>query len=102
MISKNDFNEATKLINYIRTNTNNLKPSSDDKKIFNDLNRFIADISNNKVKKESTIKRMKKKMFNLEQLRQKESTDFQTMMINVLYCLFNSFNLDKKSLLLKK
>ena len=82
MISKNDFKEAAKLINDIRADTNNLKPSSDDKKVFNDLNRFIADISNNKVKKESTA--------------------FQSMMINVLYCLFNSFNLDKKSLLLKK
>ena len=102
LISKNDFKEAAKLINDIRADTNNLKPSSDDKKVFNDLNRFIADISNNKVKKESTIKRMKKNMFNLEQLRQKESTAFQSMMINVLYCLFNSFNLDKKSLLLKK
>ena len=35
--SKNDFNEATKLINNIRADTNNVKPSSGDKKVFNDL-----------------------------------------------------------------
>ena len=76
MISKNYFNKATKLINDIRADTNDLKPSSDDKKVFNDLNRFTADISNNKVKKESTIKIMKKSISNLERLRQKQSTTF--------------------------
>ena len=35
--SKNYSNEATKLINNIRADTNNVKPSSGDKKVFNDL-----------------------------------------------------------------
>ena len=59
--SKNDFNEAAKLINDNRSRTNKVKPGSGNKKVFNDLNRLINDISNNKVKKESTTKRMKKK-----------------------------------------
>ena len=58
--SKNDFNEATKLINDIRADTNNVKPSFGDKTVFNDLEKLINDISNNKVKKEGAIKRMKK------------------------------------------
>ena len=59
--SKNDFNEAAKLINDNRSRTNKVKPGSGNKKVFNELNRLINDISNNKVKKESTTKRMKKK-----------------------------------------
>ena len=80
--SKTDFSEATKLINNIKADT-------------------INDISKNKVKKEDAIKRMEKSIFDLEQLRQKESIVFQNKMIDVLYYLFNSFDLDKKSLLLK-
>ena len=45
---------------------------------------------------------MEKSISDLEQLRQKESTVFQNKMINVLYYLFNSFNLNQKSLLLKR
>ena len=58
--SRNDFNEARKLINNIRANTNNVKGSSNYKKLFNNLNRLITDISNNKVNEEKVIKRMKK------------------------------------------
>ena len=53
--SKNDFNEATKLINNIRADTNNVKPSSGEKKVFNDLEG-----KKRKKKKKSAIKRMKK------------------------------------------
>ena len=49
--SKNDFNEVTKLINDIRADTNNVKPGSGDKKVFNDLEKLIYEMSNNKVKK---------------------------------------------------
>ena len=70
--SKNDFNEAAKLINDIRADTNNVKLSFGDKKVFNDLNRLITDISSNKVEKESSIKGIEKSIFDLEQLRQKE------------------------------
>lgn len=58
--SRNDFNEARKLINNIRANTNNVKGSSNYKKLFNNLNRLITDRSNNKVNEEKVIKRMKK------------------------------------------
>ena len=47
--SKNDFNEVAKLIKDIRADTNNVKPGSGDKKVFNDLEKLIYDISNNKV-----------------------------------------------------
>ena len=102
MSSKSDFNEAAKLINNIRDDTNNVKPGSGNKKVFDDLEKLINDISNNKVKKESTIKRMKKSIAELEQLRQKESTVFQNKMIYVLYYLFNAFGLGKKLLLSNK
>ena len=97
MSSKNDFNEAKRLINDIRADTNNVKPSSNNKIFFNYLDKLINDISNNK-KKESAIKRMTRSISDFEQLRQKESTVFENKMINVLYYLFNSFNLDKKLL----
>ena len=58
--SKNDFNEATKLINNIRDDTNNVKPGSGDKKVSDDLGKLINGISNKKVKQENDIKRMKK------------------------------------------
>ena len=37
--SKNVFNEAMKLIENIRADTNNVKSSSGNKKVFNDLKR---------------------------------------------------------------
>ena len=48
----------------------NAKPGSGNKKVFDDLEKLINDISNNKVKKESEIKRMKKSLAELKQLRQ--------------------------------
>ena len=44
--SKNDFNEARKLINDIRAGTNRVRSSSGDEKVFNDLNELINDIQN--------------------------------------------------------
>ena len=58
--SKNDFNEATKLINDIRPDANNAKTSLGDKKVFKDLEKLVNDINHNKVKKEGVVKRMKK------------------------------------------
>ena len=46
--SKNDFNNAIMLIEDIRANTNNVKSSSGDKKVFNDLDKLINDIKNKK------------------------------------------------------
>ena len=49
--SKNDFNEAKKLIDDIEVVMNKVKLSKEDKKVFNDLNKLIININNNKVKK---------------------------------------------------
>ena len=46
--SKNDFNEARKLINDIRADTNKFKSKSGDEKVFNDLSGLINDIKNKK------------------------------------------------------
>ena len=46
--SRNDFNEARKLINNIRADTNKVKSSSGNEKVFNDLNGLINDIQNKK------------------------------------------------------
>ena len=96
--SKNDFNEAKKLINDIRIDMSNVKVGYGDKKVSNDLNRLITDISNNKVKKEDAIKRLEKSIYDLNQLRQEKSTVFQNKMIQVVYQLFNSFGLNKRLL----
>ena len=79
--SRNNLNEAKKLINDIRTDTNNAEVSYKDKKVFNDLNRLITEISNNKVKKEDAIKRLKKSVSDLNQLGQK-NTVFQNKIIH--------------------
>ena len=50
--SKNDFNEAKKLIDDMEVYINKVKVSKEDKKVFKDLNKLIIDINNNKVKKE--------------------------------------------------
>ena len=46
--SKNDFNEARKLINDIGADTNKVKSSSGEEKVFNELNGLINDIQNKK------------------------------------------------------
>ena len=58
--SKNDFNEANKLINNIRIDMSNVKVCCKDKKVSNDLNRMITDINNNTIKEENSIKDWKK------------------------------------------
>ena len=63
---KNDFNGGAKLINDIRDDRNNVKPGYGDKKVFNDLEKLINDMSNDKVKKESVIKRVKRSIAELE------------------------------------
>ena len=60
MESKNDFNEAKRLIDDIRINLNKVKVSIEDKKVFNGLNKLMTDISNNKVTKEDGVERLKK------------------------------------------
>ena len=40
------------------------------KKVFNDLNKLIIDISNNKIKEKDAVERLEKNMSGLTQLRQ--------------------------------
>ena len=82
--SKNDFNEAKKLVGDIRIDMSNVKVGYKDKEVFNDLNRLIANISNNRVKKEDPIKNLEKSRSDLNQLRQEKSTVFQKKMIQVV------------------
>ena len=63
---KNDFNEARRLINGIRIYMNKIKASKEDKKVFNDLNKLIIDINNNKVKKEDAVERLIKSISDLD------------------------------------
>ena len=49
--SKNDFNEGKKLIDDIEVDINKVKVSKEHKKVFNDLNKLIIDINDNKVEK---------------------------------------------------
>ena len=53
---------------------NKAKVSKEDKKVFNELNRLITDISNNRVEKENADERLKKSLLDLDPLEQKQST----------------------------
>ena len=64
-------NEAKRLIDNIRIDMNKFKASKEDKKDFNDLNKLIIDINNNKVKKEDAVERLHKSISALDQLKQK-------------------------------
>ena len=94
--SKNDFKEAIKLIEDIRADTNNVKSSSGDKKVFNNLDKLINDIKNKKTTRNNTIEKIKNIVSDLDQQRQKESTVFQNKMIDVVYYLFNSLGISSK------
>ena len=47
---------AKRLIDDIRIDMNKVKASKEDKKVFNDLNKLIIDINNNKVKEKMLLK----------------------------------------------
>ena len=89
--SKNDFNEAKRLIDDIRIDMNKVKASKEDKKVFNDLNKLIIDINNNKVKKENAVERLNKSISDLDQPKQKQRTVLRNKMVQVVYQLSNSF-----------
>ena len=93
---KNDFNEAKRLIDDIRIDINKVKVSKEDKKVFDDLDRLITDISNNRVKKENAVQRLNKSISDLTQLGKKQSTNLQNKMIQVVYQLFNSFGFNEE------
>ena len=82
---KKYFNEAKTLIDDIRIDMNKVKVSKEDKKVFNDLNKLISDISNNKIKREDAFEGLKKGISNLDQSRKKQKTNFQNKMIQVVY-----------------
>ena len=94
--SKNDFNEAKKLIDDIEVDINKVKASKEDKKVFNDLNKLIIDINNNKVKKEDTVKRLNKSIPDLDQLKQKQNIILRNKMVQAVYQLHNSFGFNKE------
>ena len=94
--SKNDFNEAKRLIDDIGVDMNKVKASKENKKVFNDLNKLIIDINNNKVKKEDAVERLNKSISDLDQLKQKQSTVLRNKMVQVVYQLFNSFGFNKE------
>ena len=62
------------MIDDIEVDMNKVKVSKEDKNVFNDLNKLIIDINNNKVKKEDAVERLNKSISDLDQLKQKEST----------------------------
>ena len=94
--SKNDFRNAIKLTEDIRADTNNVKSSSGNKKVFNNLDKLINDIKNKKTTRKNTIEKIKNIVSDLDQQRQKESTVFQNKMIDVVYYLFNSLGISSK------
>ena len=94
--SKNDFNEAKRLIDDIGVDMNKVKASKEDKKVFNDLNKLIIDINNNKAKKEDAVERLKKSISDLDQPKQKQSTVLWNKMVQVVNQLFNSFGFSKE------
>ena len=87
--SKNGFNETKKLIDDIEVDINKVKASKKDKKVFNDLNKLIIDIDNNRVKKEDAAERLKESISDVEQLKQKQSTILRNKMVQHVYQLFN-------------
>ena len=63
---KKYFNEAKTLIDDIRIDRNKVKVSKEDKKVFDDLNKLISDISNNKIKRDDAVEGLKKSISNLD------------------------------------
>ena len=94
--SKNDFNEAKRLIDDIGVDINKVKASEEDKKVFNNLNKLITGINKNKVKNKYAIERLNKSISDLNQLNQKQSTAFQNKLIHVAYQFFNLFAFNKE------
>ena len=69
------------MIDDIGVDMNNFKASKEDKKVFNDLNKLIIDINNNKVKKEDAVERLNKSISDLDQAKQKQSTVLRNKMV---------------------
>ena len=80
----------------IGVDMNKVRASKEDKKAFNDLNKLIIDINNNKVKKEDAVEKLDKSIPDLDQSKKKQSTVLQNKMAQVDYQLFNSFGFNKE------
>ena len=65
--SRNDFKKAIKLIEDIRADTNNVKSSSGNKKVFNNLDKLINDIKSKNTTRKNTIEKIKNIVFDLDQ-----------------------------------
>ena len=76
MSFKSDFNEPRKLINDIGIDTNKVRSSSGDEKVFNDLNALINDIQDKKTTRKSAIKEKRNIISDLDQQRQKKKYCF--------------------------
>ena len=84
------------MIDDIRIDTNKVKASKYDKKVFSDFNKLIIDIYNNKVKREDAVERLNDSIFDLDQPNQKQSTVLRNKMIQVVYQLFTSFGFNEE------
>ena len=85
----------------IEVDINKVKASKEDKKAFNDLNKLINDINQNKVNKKDAVERLRKSISNVDQLKQKlflsiQSTILRNKMVQVVYHSFNSFGFNKE------
>ena len=65
--SKNDFKKAIKLIEDIGTDANNVKSSSRDKNVFNNLDKLINEIKTKKNTRKNTIEKIKNIVSDLDQ-----------------------------------
>ena len=83
------------MIDDIRIDMNKVKASKEDKKVFNDLNKLIIDLNNNKVKKEDVVERWNKSISDLDQPKQKESTVLRNKMVQIVYQLSNPFGFNE-------
>ena len=85
------------MIDDIGVDMNKVKASKEDKRVFNDLNKLIIDINNNKFKKDDAVERLNKSISDLDQPKQKQSIALQNKMVQVVFQLFNSFGLNEES-----
>ena len=61
------------------------------------MDNLINDIKDKKTTRKNTIEKIKNIISDFDQQRQKESTAFQSKMINVVYYLFNSLGISSQT-----
>ena len=75
---------------------NKVKASKENKNVFNDLNKFLIDINNHKVKYEDAVERLNKSISDLNQSNKKQSIVLRNKTVQIVYQLLNSFDFNKK------